>query len=89
MSKQISAYISDETQRMFEEFSNKSGQKKGFIIEQALLYYMKAQQELPADIIIPASITVSKEVFDEVIMEDSEPTEALRELLSEDRYTKA
>jgi len=64
--------------------SNKSGQKKGFILEQALLHYINAHQELPEDVIIPASITVSKEVFENVIMAEREPTEALRKLLNED-----
>ena len=84
MTTQVSAYISNETKVMFENFSNKSGQKKGFIIEQALLHYINAHQELPADVIVPASITVSKEVFEDVIMADREPTEALRKLMNED-----
>ncbi|PHS38762.1 MAG: hypothetical protein COB07_08040 [Sulfurovum sp.] len=81
---QVSAYISNETKILFEDFSKRSGQKKGFIIEQALMHYINAQRELPADIIIPASLTVSKEVFDNVIMADREPTEALRKLMNED-----
>jgi len=84
MTTQVSAYISNETKVMFENFSNKSGQKKGFIIEQALLHYINAHQELPADVIVPASITVSQEVFEDVIMADREPTEALRKLMNED-----
>ncbi len=84
MTTQISAYISNETKMIFENFSNKYGQKKGFIIEQALLHYINAHQELPSDVIIPASITVSKEVFDNVIMAEREPTEALRKLMNED-----
>ncbi len=84
MTTQVSAYISNETKMLFEDFSNKSGQKKGFIIEQALLHYINAQQELPADIFIPASIAVSKEVFNNVIMAEREPTEALRKLINED-----
>jgi excinuclease UvrABC nuclease subunit len=84
MTTQVSAYISNETKMIFENFSNKSGQKKGFILEQALLHYINAHQELPNDVIIPASITVSKEVFENVIMAEREPTEALRKLLNED-----
>jgi len=84
MATQVSAYISNETKMIFENFSNKSGQKKGFIIEQALLHYINAHQELPSDIIIPASITVSKEVFEDIVMAEREPTEALRKLMQED-----
>jgi len=83
MTTQVSAYISNETKILFENFSTKSGQKKGFILEQALLHYINAHQELPDDIIIPPSITVSKEVFETVIMADREPTPALRDLMNE------
>jgi len=83
MTTQVSAYISNETKRLFENFSTKSGQKKGFILEQALLHYINAHQDLPDDIMIPPSITVSKDVFETVIMEDREPTEALRDLMNE------
>ena len=82
MPTQISAYISNETKQLFEDFSNKSGQKKGFIIEQAILHYINAQQELPADILIPASITVTKDVFENTIMADKKPTQALKELMN-------
>ena len=82
MTTQVSAYISNETKMLFEDFSLKSGQKKGFIIEQALLHYINAHQELPADIIIPPSITVSKKVFESIITAEREPTEALRKLMN-------
>jgi excinuclease UvrABC nuclease subunit len=85
MTTQVSAYISNETKMIFENFSAKTGQKKGFILEQALLHYINANQELPADIIIPPSITVSKDVYENVMMADREPTQALRDLLNEDR----
>jgi len=85
MTTQVSAYISNETKVMLEKFSAKTGQKKGFILEQALLHYINANQELPADIIIPPSITISKDVYENVIMADREPTQALRDLLNEDR----
>ena len=85
MTTQVSAYISNETKVMLEKFSAKTGQKKGFILEQALLHYINANQELPADIIIPPSITISKDVYENVIMADREPTQALRDLLNEDK----
>ena len=82
---QISVYISDESKALFEEFSKRSDQKKGFIVEQALLQYISAQQELPRGIMIPPAITVTKEVFDTVIVAENEPTEALVKLMHEDR----
>ena len=83
MSTQISAYISNETKTLFENYSRKTGQKKAYIIEEALLHYFNASQDLPADIITPPSITVSKKVYDEIIAAEREPTEALRELMNE------
>ncbi len=83
MSTQISAYISDETKILFEEFAKKSGQKKGFIIEQAILQYINAQNELPPDIFIPNFITVTKETFDNLINSDREPTKDLQKLLND------
>ena len=68
MNTQVSAYISKETKMLFEEFSSKSGQKKGFILEQALLHYINANKELPDDVIVPASVTVSKEVFENSVI---------------------
>jgi len=65
-------------------FLLKRVKKKGFILEQALLHYINANQELPADIIIPPSITVSKEVFEDVILAEREPRQALRDLLNKD-----
>jgi len=82
---QVSGYISDESKMIFEDFAKHSGQKKGFILEQALLHYISAQQELPSDIIIPPSITVSKEVFEKVIMAEKEPTPALIEMMNANR----
>ncbi len=82
---QVSGYISDESKIIFEDYAKYSGQKKGFILEQALLHYISAQQELPNDIIIPPSITVSKEVFENVIMADKEPTSALIEMMNANR----
>lgn len=85
MSAQISAYISDATKIAFEDFSKKFGQKKGFIIEQAILHYINAQNELPDDIIIPPMMSVSKETFEQVVMSKQEPTEALIKLMNEAR----
>lgn len=79
--KQISAYISDESKLLLENFSKHSGLKKGFIIEQAIVQYINTQQNLPNDIIVPPSVRVSKKVFDEIIMSDNEPSNSLKKLL--------
>ena len=84
MSKQISAYISDETQKKMENYSTAYGIKKAYLIENAIEHYLQALHEIPEEFIIPSKIVLSKESFEKVIdmMENpSEPTEALKELM--------
>ena len=78
---QISAQISDTTRTLFESYSKTSGQKKDFIIEQALLYYLKGAKDLPRELFIPPSITVSEESYDRIVDQAPKPTGALTDLL--------
>lgn len=55
--------------------SDESKQKKEFIFV----------QKLPSNILVPSSITVSKEVFKNTIMADREPTPALIKLMNGNR----
>ncbi|NOR80395.1 MAG: DUF1778 domain-containing protein [Methyloprofundus sp.] len=81
---QISAYISDETKSLVEAYSKKSGVKKGFLIEEALLHHLQALKEFPLDIIIPAKITLTdnsmKQLVD-IINNPPSPTENLKQLM--------
>ena len=43
---QISAYISYDTKALVEAYSKKSGVKKGFLIEDALLHHLQALKPL-------------------------------------------
>lgn len=84
---QISAYISDETKTLVENYSKKSGVKKGFLIEEALLHHLQALKELPTDIIIPAKLTLTDKSMGQVInvLENPpKPTEALKNLMRDD-----
>jgi len=83
MQTQVSGYISQETKTTFEAFAKKSGQKKGFILEQALLHYINARQELPEDIVIPPTLTIDQQTFDELIDKEKAPSEALKKLMHE------
>ena len=69
MSKQISAYISDETQANMEHYSATYGVKKGFLIENALNHYLQALYEIPEEFIIPTKLVLSEEGFEKVYME--------------------
>ena len=82
---QISAFISDETKELVERYVAEHGVKKGALVEQALLYYLRGLRELPADIIVPPRIKVTPEVFakvSEMIRKPAKPTKALRKLMA-------
>ncbi len=58
---QIAGDVSEETKQLVERFTEARGLKKGFVLEQALLHYVQAMNELPADLIVPARIVVTPE----------------------------
>jgi len=84
---QISANISPETRDELERFVRARGQKKGFVIERALLHHLRALAELPDDAVIPPRLVVSRASGERLIdrvKSRSRPTKAMRELLRED-----
>lgn len=84
---QISATISAATKQELDRFSESHGLKKNFVVEQALLFFMKARQELPDEAFVPARIVVDDEEFDRIVAmieNPPRPTEALRELMRGD-----
>jgi len=81
---QISAYISNDTKALVEAYSKKSGVKKGFLIEEALLHHLQALKEFPLDVIIPTKLTLTKNSMEQLAhaLENSpEPTEDLKNLM--------
>lgn len=82
---QISAHISEATKQMVERYAEAHGVKKGHLVETALLHHLQALRELPADIVIPPSITVTARSFGavvEVVKKPRRPTKALRDLMA-------
>jgi len=81
---QISAFVSDETKRLLEEQTRATGVKKGFLIEQALRHHLDALRALPADVIVPPRLVVSKRSGSEVttrLAKPKAPTAALKRLM--------
>jgi hypothetical protein len=80
---QISALISNTTRQLMEKHVRHTGVKKGHLIEQALLHYLQALEEIPADYVIRPRIVVSRKTGAEMLRhaESAEPTSALRELM--------
>ena len=80
---QISAFISETTKRLVEDYAEAHGVKKGFLIEEALLHHLQALRELPADVIIPPRILVSEKSARELlarVRKPRRPTKAMRAL---------
>jgi hypothetical protein len=83
---QVSALISRETKERLERYARAHGLKKGFLIESAVLHHIAALESLPADVIVPPRLVVSRQSGEAVlerIADPREPTAAMKEL-SED-----
>jgi uncharacterized protein (DUF1778 family) len=81
---QISATISSATKEELDRFTESHGLKKNYVVEQALLFFMKARRELPDEALIPARIVLDDEAFDRVaatLEQPPAPSKALRELM--------
>jgi len=81
---QISATVSAATKEKLDRFTESHGLKKNFVVEQALLYFMEARQELPEEALIPTRLVLEDDAFDRVVKlleNPPDPTVALRELL--------
>lgn len=81
---QISAYISTETKTSVENYIKKSGVKKSFLIEEALLHHLQALKEIPQDLMIPTRIQItdsSMKQLLEILKNSPEPTAELTALM--------
>ncbi len=58
---QISAYVSEDTRALLDAAAEARGLKKGHVIEEALLHYLHALQELPSDVIVPSRLVLTEE----------------------------
>jgi hypothetical protein len=80
---QISAPISETTRERMQRYVRQTGVKKGHLMEQALLYHLRALDELPAEYIVPPRIVVSRKTGENMLKRaaSSKPTRALRRLM--------
>ncbi len=84
---QISAPISSETKALLERHVRTTGVKKGYLVEAALRYHLRALEELPADALVPPRLVLTRRSFEEVverIRSPGKPTRELRDLMSGD-----
>ena len=64
---QVSATISTTTKDRLDRFTEQQGLKKNFVVEQALLYYMEARREIPAEGFVPTRIVLGDARFDALV----------------------
>ncbi len=77
--------VLESTKDKLDGFTRNHGLKKNFVIEQALLWYMSARQELPDEAFLPTRLVLQDDAFDRLVERISEspaPTDALRDLMS-------
>ena len=78
----LSATVSHETKTLVENYSHKSGIKKSYLIEDALLHHLQALKELPQDLIIPIRIEITEGSMQQLQAHlDAEPTPELTALM--------
>ena len=86
-STQMSVPISKETKELLEQQVKATGVKKGYLIESALRYHLRALHELPADVFVPARLVLTRQSFEQVakmLRSPGEPTSELRDLMNGD-----
>ena len=82
MSVQISAYIEDDIKEKMERYAVSHGLKKGYLIENALSYYLDALDAVPQSQIVPGSLSISEGELNKLLeQEDHTPTQALKVLM--------
>ncbi len=83
---QISAIISAETRELLERYVATHGVKKSHLIETAVLHHLNALDSIPADLIIPPIIEVSRTTGNTLlgrIEKPQPPTAAMRALFDD------
>ena len=83
---QISAPISQSTRRLLEGYAQRSGKKKGRIIEDALRTYLEGLNDLPADVVVPRRIVLTRKSGTQLLRlleSPPAPTPALRRLMAD------
>lgn len=81
--KQISAFISEETRTQVETYVKRRGVKKAYLIEEALQHHLQALRAIPEDVVIPPRLILTKEALSQVadrISGDEQATESLKAL---------
>ena len=85
---QISAHVSAETKARIEEYVREHGVKRSHLIERALQHHLSALDMIPADVIIPPTLVVTRQSgtrIAERLETPPAPTDAMKALFDESR----
>jgi hypothetical protein len=77
---QISAVVSLATQTLLDNYVRATGIKKGHLLEEALLHHLRALDALPADIIVPPRLVVSRRSGRKILQRMAAPPKPARQL---------
>src|SRR6187402_2683992 len=64
---QISVFISDATSSELDHYIEARGLKKGYVVEQALRFHLRALKELPVEVIVPPQLVVSADTAERLL----------------------
>lgn len=89
---QISVSVSQETKRRLNQCAQSRGVRKSDLVESALRHHLQALHDLPADVIIPPRLVVSRKSGERIlarIRKPSKPTAAMKTLFGRGRSATA
>ena len=84
---QISTFVSATTRMLLEKHVRATGVKKGYLLEEALLYHLRALDALPAGVVVHPRIVVSRRSGEQIakrIASPPRPAKQLRALMRND-----
>lgn len=81
----ISAIVSRATRDLLERHVRATGDKKAYLIEQALRHHLQTLEELPADVIVHPKLVVTRRSGEMILkqMKSGRATKALRDLMGD------
>lgn len=88
----ISASVSQETKRWLDLYAQARGVSTSDLVESALRHHLQALHDLPADLIIPPRVVVSRKSGERIlarIKKPPKPTAAMKALCTHGRSAPA
>jgi uncharacterized protein (DUF1778 family) len=81
----ISASVSQDTKRWLDQCAHARGVRKSDLVESALRHHLQALRDLPADVIIPPRLVVSRKSGERILArlkKPLRPTAAMKALFA-------